>query len=266
LAQKALLIYAEQGRGDTFQFIRFLALLGQRGARVVFECPPDLVKLLRGLEGIDCLLPQGTPLPPVDLQVPLLSLPGLLGTTLDSVPSRVPYLKADPSLVDRWRDRLAGMQGRKVGISWQGNPHNRNDRARSVPLAAFVPLAHVPGVVLVNLQRGFGSEQLAELAGKAEIVDLLDQAQESGDAWVDSAALIAALDLVITVDTAVANLAGALGVPVWLALPFTPDWRWLLDREDSPWYPTMCLFRQTRPGDWPEVFARLASRLQAPLK
>jgi len=218
--------------------------------------------VLSGCAGIDQLLPEGGPLPACDVQAPLLSLPGLCGTTLATIPAEVPYLVADHSRVGHWRDRLAAVSGFKVGICWQGNPGHKHDRLRSVPLVQFAPLAEVPGLRLVSLQQGPGREQWAALAGHWPVVDLPGQAEEPSQAWMETAALVCALDLVITVDTAVAHLAGALGVPVWVALPFSPDWRWLLGREDSPWYPTMRLFRQARPGDWAEVFGRIAVALK----
>jgi len=262
---KTILLYAEQGLGDTIQFIRYAAVVKHGGGTVVAECHPALLGSLAGCAGIDQLLPQGGPLPACEVQAPLLSLPGLCGTTLATIPAEVPYLVADRSRVEHWRDRLAAFSGFKVGICWQGEPGHKNDRRRSVPLAQFTPLAEVPGLRVVSLQKGPGREQWTSLAGQWPVVDLPGQEEEPSQAWMDTAALVCALDLVITVDTAVAHLAGALGVPVWLALPFSPDWRWLLGREDSPWYPTARLFRQTSPGDWDEVFLRIRDALGARL-
>ena len=197
-----------------------------------------------------------------DFYVPLLSLPGVFGTTLATIPAGVPYLSAQPQRFFHWRRELARLGGFRVGIAWQGAPGYAGDAQRSVPLAAFAPLANCPGVRLFSLQKHHGSEQLTPLADRLKIVDLGPLVDEAGGAFVDTAAVMKALDLVITSDTAVAHLAGALGVPVWVALPAVPDWRWLLDRDDSPWYPTMRLFRQTRAGDWSDVFARMASELR----
>jgi tetratricopeptide (TPR) repeat protein len=262
LAGKTILIYTEQGRGDTFQFIRYAPLLQERGAHVVLEGQPDLKELLSRCAGIDQWVSEGDPLPAFDVHAPLLNLPGLYGTTLATIPRAVPYLAADPARVARWREHLAALPGLKVGVCWQGNPHYKTDRTRSVPLAAFADLARVLGLALVSLQHGAGTEQLAALADKDAIVDLVDHAQPGSQVWMDTAALLSALDLVVTVDTAIAHLAGALGVPVWLALAFRPDWRWMMDREDSPWYPSMRLFRQSQPGDWAGVFSRIGEALR----
>jgi hypothetical protein len=193
----------------------------------------------------------------------MLSLGRVLGTTLATIPEDVPYLRAEPALVEHWRRELNAVAGPgelKVGIAWQGSPGHAKDHYRSVPLTRFAPLAALPGVRLVSLQKGAGSEQLAALGGLFPVVDLGERLDASG-AFLDTAALMQGLDLVVTIDSALAHLAGALGAPVWVALSFVADWRWLLDREDSPWYPTMRLFRQRRPGDWDDVFARLAAAL-----
>ena len=261
LAGKTILLHAEQGLGDTIQFIRYAALVKERGATVVVECQPALLGVLTGCPGIDRLVPEGCPVPECELQAGLFSLAGLFGTTLPSIPAKVPYLVADPARVNQWRKRLAGVSGSKVGICWQGSPYHKNDRQRSVPLAQFEPVAEVPGVRLVCLQKGLGHEQWDTLAGRWPTVNLPIQAEGPSPGWVETGALLSALDLVITVDTAVAHLAGALGVPVWVALPFAPDWRWLLGREDSPWYPSMRLFRQTQRGDWADVFQRIKDAL-----
>jgi hypothetical protein len=201
----------------------------------------------------------GEPPPSFDVHVPLLSLPGLLGTTPSSIPADVPYLRADPRLVRRWRKELKPLAGFRVGIVWQGNASNKRDHLRSVALPLFEPLARVPGVRLVSLQKGPGSEQAAQ-AGFG-VLDLSGRLDEESGPFMDTAAVLANLDLLVSVDTAVAHLAGALGVPAWLALPLAPDWRWLLGREDSPWYPSLRLFRQCRPGDWDDVFRRIAAAL-----
>ena len=255
---RTILVHAEQGLGDTLQFIRYVPLVHQRGGRVILMCQPPLIRLLTRSPGIERLMAHGDPVPEFDVHTPLMRLPGLFGTTLESVPADVPYLEAEPQLVEAWRHRLGSYPGFKIGIVWQGNPKFRLDRFRSTSLIQFAPLARVPGVHLFSLQKGSGAEQLAAATDRFPVTDL-----GSGlDDFVDTAAVLKNLDLVISVDTAIAHLAGALGVPVWVALPFAPDWRWLMGREDSPWYRTMRLFRQTRPGQWEDVFHRIAEALQ----
>ena len=257
LEGRTILLHAEQGRGDTIQFVRYAALVKQRGAVVIVECPRPLLSLLTSCAGIDRLVARGEELPPFDVQAPLLSLPGIFQTALGEIPATIPYLFADPVLVEHWRQELSGIAGFKIGIAWQGNPKYPSDRDRSLPLGCFEPLARCCGVQLLSLQKDFGTEQLQEVAQRFPVIDLGSRLDEASGAFMDTAAVMMNLDLVVTSDTAVAHLAGALGVPVWVALPLVPDWRWLLDRSDSPWYPTMRLFRQERRGDWPGVFRRI---------
>jgi hypothetical protein len=198
-------------------------------------------------------------LPAFDAQIPLLSLPGVFRTTPESVPATIPYLAPPPELQAAWRSRLGGVPGRRVGIAWQGSRVHRGDRDRSVALAAFRPLAEVNGVRLVSLQKGPGLEQLPALQAAWSVLDIGGQ---TSDDWAEMAAVVANLDLVVTVDTALAHLAGALGVPCWIALPFAPDWRWLLDRADCSWYRTVRLFRQNRPGAWQNVFEEIGVALR----
>jgi Flp pilus assembly protein TadD len=261
LEGRTVLLHAEQGLGDTLNFIRYAPLVRERGGRVMVVAPKPLVPLLSACRGIDQLLAFGEPLPDFDVQAPLLSLPRLLGTRPDNVPADGPYLHVDPARTQRWRLWLVAYHGLKVGIAWQGDRKHRNDRQRSVPLAQLAPLAQVPGVRLFSLQKGPGSEQLAGCP--FAVTDLGSWLDNSGGAFLDTAAVMRNLDLVVCVDTALGHLAGGLGVPVWLALPFAPDWRWLLDRDDTPWYPSMRLFRQTRAGDWDSVFADMAAELQS---
>jgi hypothetical protein len=262
LEGRTILLYAEQGLGDTLQFIRYAPLVQRRGGVVLVEAQPALVPLLKSCPGIDQLVPSGSPLPDFDVQVPLLSLPALLHTTRDTVPADMPYLSADPARSERWAAELRGIPGFRIGIAWQGNPTYRDDRHRSLPVKHFEPLARLPGVRLVSLQKGFGREQLASVPDW-NVLDLADRLDEAGGAFMDTAAVMQHLDLVVTSDTAIAHLAGALGVPVWVVLPFARDWRWLLDREDCPWYLTMRLFRQKRWGDWDELFTRVAQAVQS---
>jgi Tfp pilus assembly protein PilF len=262
LQGRTILLYAEQGLGDTLQFIRYAQLARAQGARVVAECQRALLRLLARCPGIDQLVAPGDPLPPHDVRAPLLSLPYLFRTTLATIPAPVPYLEADPVLVEQWGRELAALPGFKIGINWQGNPHYPHDRQRSLPLQAFAPLAALPGVQLVSLQKGHGSEQLAAVAGAWPITDLGTRLDEAAGAFTDTAAVMKNLDLVVTSDTAIPHLAGTLGVPVWVALAKVPDWRFLLEREDSPWYPSMRLFRQQQAGDWGPIFRRIAQLVQ----
>ena len=261
LEGKTILLHAEQGLGDTIHFVRYVPQVKQRGGTVIVECPKPLLSLLTSGAGIDRLVGRGEELPPFDLQAPLLSLPGIFRTSLETIPADVPYLFADPGLVEHWRRELGSIAGFKIGIAWHGSPKHPNDRNRSIPLASFEPLARCSRVRLLSLQKGTGAEQLQDLAGRIPVADVGSRL----DDFRDTAAVLVNLDLVIACDTAVAHLAGALGVPVWVALPFTADWRWLLDRSDSPWYPTMRLFRQRQPGDWPGVFEDIKAELAARL-
>jgi tetratricopeptide (TPR) repeat protein len=261
LADKTILLHAEQGLGDTLQFARYASLVHERGGRVVLVCQRALIPLMKRCQGVAQVVAQGDHLPSFDTHAPLLGLPRIFGTTLESIPANIPYIEAESSMIEQWRGELSGMKGFKVGIAWQGSKTYRRDRSRSVPLAEFAPLANIPGVRLVSLQKGHGSEQIAGLGCRFEVLDLSSRLDEGTGAFMDTAAVMKNLDLVITSDTAIPHLAGALGVPVWVALPSVPDWRWLLGREDSPWYPTMRLFRQPRRGDWEHVFRRIAAAL-----
>jgi tetratricopeptide (TPR) repeat protein len=266
LAGRTILLYCEQALGDTIQFIRYAPLVKALEAYVIVECQSSLVRLLSSCAGIDQLLPRGSPLPQFDLQAALLSLPGLLGTTLQTIPASAPYLAAEPELADLRRRELSNTGSFKVGIAWQGSPTFPGDRLRSVPLRLFAPLARVQGVQLFSLQKGPGRDQIREAQRSFNVTDLGCKLDEGGAAFVDSAAVMTALDLVITTDTSVAHLAGALGVPVWVALSFGADWRWLLKRDDCPWYPTMRLFRQRQAHYWEEVFERMTEELRQRVK
>jgi tetratricopeptide (TPR) repeat protein len=265
LAGRTILLHAEQGLGDTLHFIRYVAEVKKHGGTVLVECQPALLPLLSHCPGIDRLVAAGSNLPPFDVQAPLLSLPHILRTALDSVPAAVPYLFADVLLYEQWREELSRLPGFKIGIAWRGGIQYSKDHHRSIPLVQFAPLAQVEGVHLFSLQKGSGSEPIHAVAERFAVTDLGSRLDEQAGAFMDTAAVMRHLDLVITADTAIAHLAGGLGVPVWLALSFVPDWRWLLEREDSPWYPTMRLFRQNQSGDWDGVFERMARELRAQL-
>jgi tetratricopeptide (TPR) repeat protein len=258
LAGKRILIHAEQGLGDTLQFIRYARELKGRGATVYVECQRQVCKLLSRTVGVDKMFHRGQNLPPFDFHVPMLSLPGMLGTSLDNMPSAAPYVVSHPGLTKTWADRLSRYSNTfNIGIAWQGNPQHRGDRKRSIPLKMFAPLAAIPGVKLFSLQKGFGVEQIATTASEVPLLDL-GNVGVTEDGFLRTAAITKNLDLIVTADTSVAHLAGAMGVPVWIAMSTACDWRWMRDREDSPWYPSMQLFRQRQAGDWVEVFARIA--------
>ena len=263
LEGRTVLLDAEQGLGDTMQFVRYAPLVQQRGGKVMVVCQKPLVQMLSSCAGIDRLVAQGEPVPDFDVYAPLLSLPKILGTTMETVPAEIPYLHADRYLVEQWGRELESIRGFKVGIAWKGSPKNRMDRERSIPLAAFEPLARVPGVQLISLQKGEGSEQLKDAGSRFAVIDLAQRLDLTSGPFMDTAAAIEHLDLVVTCDSSLGHLAGALARPSWIALALSPDWRWLLDREDSPWYPTVRLFRKKFIGDWSDVFQRMAAALEA---
>jgi len=260
LAGRRIVLHPEQGLGDTLQFVRYAPLLKQQGATVVLECQPPLRPLLSQL-AVDRLIDKRADWPPFDWHAPLMSLPRIVKTRLSTVPAEVPYLSADPALVARWRAKLSHISGCKIAIAWQGNPAFPEDCDRSFPLALFEVLARTPGVTLISLQKGVGTDQLAADCGRIPVLDFSDELDASAGAFMDSAAIMNNVDLVITSDSALAHLAGALGVQVWLPLSFVPHWRWLLGRSDCPWYPSMRLFRQRQPGDWAGVFAEIHAEL-----
>ncbi|MBF0562350.1 MAG: tetratricopeptide repeat protein [Alphaproteobacteria bacterium] len=259
ISGKTILIHAEQGLGDTIQFYRYVSLVAQRAGSVILEVPGLLIRLLQQT-GTVSFVPKGQTLPPFDVHCPMLSLPRAFATTLQTIPGGVPYLRAEEARVLSWRNRLP-QDGFKIGIAWQGNPKNISDRGRSIPLFRFLPVGQVPGVRLISLQKDHGLEQLERLNDGMSVLSFGHDFDDGPDAFLDTVAVMRCLDLVITTDTAIAHLAGALGCPVWVALKFVPDWRWMLEREDTPWYPSMRLFRQTAAGDWDGVFTRIAAEL-----
>ncbi len=252
---RSIFIHAEQGLGDSIQFVRYARLLKERGAgRVIVECSPTAAALLSTVEAIDELVPPDAPLPPFDVHAYLMSLPLLLGTTLENIPASVPYLFAAPRPVAQFvRESGSGL---RVGLAWAGNPSHQRDLTRSLSLEMLAPILAADGVTFFSLQKGAPARQLTTLQG-ANIIDLDSQLND----LADTAAAINELDLVIAVDTAVAHLAGALGKPVWVLLPFVPDWRWMLARENSPWYPTLRLFRQPAVCAWVPAIASVAREL-----
>jgi tetratricopeptide (TPR) repeat protein len=259
IARKKLLVHCEQGLGDTIQFCRYLTLVQQKGAHVLFAPQASLKELMRSLAANIELVDGGDRDLRFDYHVPLLSLPLAFKTDRESIPAQVPYLSADPQRVNQWAARL-GDHGFRIGIAWQGAT-TAIDAGRSFNVREFQPLAEIPNARLISLQKGEGEAQLSALPAGMKVETLGAAFDAEPDAFLDTAAVMQALDLVITSDTAIAHLAGALGRPVWTALQYVPDWRWLLDRNDSPWYPTMRLFRQQRAGDWPGVFADIRHAL-----
>jgi Tfp pilus assembly protein PilF len=257
LSGRTILLHAEQGYGDTLQCLRYVPQVAARGGRIVLEVPKELLGLARRLPELGKLVARGDGLPDFDLQCPLFSLPRALGTTLETVPAQVPYLSAEPDAIARWRDRLGEGPGLKVGIAWAGSPQHRSDAQRSIAIEKLEPLLRLKGVRWFSLQVGDRAADLAHLPGGL----VTDLSPQLGD-FAETAAVIRNLDLVIAVDTALVHLAGALGRPAWVLLRARPDWRWLLEREDSPWYPSLRLFRQRRAGDWDEVVRRVRAALE----
>ena len=262
VAGRTILLDAEQGLGDTLQFVRYGSLLRQQGGKVVLVCQPRLVPLLAGgCPSIDQVVARGERVPPFDVHLPLLSLPRVFGTTLANIPAAIPYLRADPSLVERWSGELSQLPGFKIGIAWQGSPAHPGDRERSIPLSEFEPLGQVSGVRLISLQKGPGTEQLPLEGRRLGVVDFSERLDEADGPFMDTAAIMRSLDLVITCDSALCHLAGAMGIPTWVAISAVPDWRWLTGRDDSPWYPSLRLFRQNELDRWSDVFERISAEV-----
>jgi Flp pilus assembly protein TadD len=254
---RVLLLHAEQGLGDTIQFCRYATLAAKR-ARIILEVQRPLVRLLSGLEGVERIIAQGDPLPEFDLHCPLLSLPRAFRTTDQTIPAMVPYLSPEAERVLKWRERL-GATGFRIGIAWQGAAKPGEGPGRSVPLPCFEPLSRLPNVRLISLQKNSGLDEIGMLPEGMVVEQLGPDFDSGGDAFLDTAAMMMSLDLVVTIDTSIAHLAGALGRPVWVVLKSVPDWRWMLGRDDSLWYPSMRLFRQTSPGEWRDVLRAVAS-------
>lgn len=252
---KTILLHAEQGFGDSIQMLRYLPLVAGRAGRVILELPDALIPLITAAQNVTVVC-RGARLPAFDLHCPLMSLPLAFSTRIDTIPTAVPYLHVPAGAGARWRTRFARLGRPRVGLVWSGKPSHKNDHNRSIPLARMAQLLSVTGVHFISLQREYRETDLP-LLDKTPIIRLDDALFD----FADTAAAISELDLIITVDTAVAHLAGALGKPVWILLSRIQDWRWFADREDSPWYPTARLFRQAEAGDWNDVFARLVAAL-----
>ena len=257
LAGKTILLHAEQGFGDTIHFARYVPLVAALGAVVVVETQPALKGLMARLDGVSAVVERGAALPAFDCHCPLGSLPHAFATELATIPAKAPYLAAEPARVAHWRDRLVSCKRPVIGIVWCGNPTFRGDHNRSMAFSRFAPIAAAVDATYVTLNPGGTAADAIDLAAHAGVVDLASEFRD----FDDTAAVIAGLDLVITTDTAVAHLAGALGKPAWILLSDSPDWRWLLDRADCPWYPSARLFRQAALGDWAPVISRVQQEL-----
>ena len=262
---KTVLLHADASFGDIIQFCRFVPAAAAKGVRVLLRVAPPLARLMRSLPDVEAIFVEDAPLPAFDLQCPIMSLPLVFGTTLETIPGRVPYLSATADLVETWSNRLAGVRGFRVGLVWAAAPRADQVTARafgrrkSMSLAALAPLASVPDVTFVALQIGSAAREAQQ---PPEGMTLLDVSGQIAD-FADTAAIIANLDLVISVDTSVAHLAGAMGKPVWLMNLFDTDWRWMLNRDDSPWYPTLRIFRQPTSGDWDSAIRNVATALRS---
>src|SRR6202140_5605896 len=257
LSRKTVLLHAEQGLGDTIQFARYVPLLAANGAKVVLEVQPELTALMARLEGAATVIPRGAPPPPFDVHCPLGSLPLAFKTEPATVPADIPYLSADDARLAKWSARIGATDRARIAIAWSGNPSHLNDRNRSIAFAKLAPLLSIPAR-FVSIQRDVRGDDATALAGETRVTNVGTELEN----FADPAAVIALCDLVISVDTAVAHLAGAMGRPLWMLLPFAPDWRWTLDGETSPWYPTARLFRQTSLGDWDHAIERLGDELK----
>jgi Flp pilus assembly protein TadD len=261
LAGKTILVYGEQGYGDTIQFSRYLPEVKARGATVIWACSPEVTALFRGWPSIDRLITQWKDVGAIDYYIAVATLPMVLGTDEATMPAETPYIHADPERVRRWEaliGRIAEPGALKVGIAWAGRPTHGNDRNRSMTLAQLAPIAEIPEVQLFSIQKGPSESQLLDFAPERMPANLSAYLRDFGD----TAAAITQLDLVLCVDTSLGHLAGAMGKPVWVMVPRRPDWRWLEEREDTPWYPTMRLFRQARRGDWPGVVRHVRMEME----
>jgi tetratricopeptide (TPR) repeat protein len=260
LAGKTILLHAEQGLGDTIQFARYAPLLAAAGAKVVLEVQPELKALLSRLDGVNAVVARGEASPPFDVHCPLGSLPLALKTELQNVPAPIPYLAADEDRVKKWSARIGALPGPRIAVAWAGNPAHDNDRNRSIALSTLAPLFPPPGVgtSFISIQRELRGDDAAQLAAQPRLTHIGGALAD----FDDTAAVLSLCDLLITVDTAPAHLAGAMGRPVFVLVPFAPDWRWTLDGDTTPWYPTVRIFRQPALGDWNTAIARVAAALQ----
>jgi Tfp pilus assembly protein PilF len=267
LRDRTILLYSEQGLGDTIHFVRFAKILKERGARTILHMQPALLALLQGCQGIDAIVPNSWSVShPFDYHCSLVDVADVLGIRLETIPSAVPYITVRENLVAYWRSQLNKLlppSKMRVGLVWQGNADHQADMFRSFALRELEPLCDLEGVQLISLQFGKGSEQIRDWKGSKPIHVLPDNLDQSSGAFMDTAAILQQLDWVVTSDTSMAHLAGALARPTMVMLGYTPDWRWLQNRDDSPWYPTLKLFRQSRVGDWHSVATQVRDALAA---
>jgi tetratricopeptide (TPR) repeat protein len=252
-----ILLHCEQGMGDTLQFVRYVPLVAARGGKVILEVQPRLHRLLAHTPGAAEVICRDEALPEVDWQCPLLSLPLAFATELHTIPAQIPYVRPDPLQVETWRQRLPG-NSLRIGLAWAGNPLHPHELWRSIPLEQLAPLTNLEGATFYSLQMGAPAEQVKQLGPRVRLIDLQGEQKD----FADTAAIVANLDLVISIDTSVAHLAGSMGQPVWVILSKSADWRWFLDRDDTPWYPMTTLFRQSTLGNWKDVVARVERELR----
>lgn len=258
LTGKTILLYPEQGYGDVIMFSRFVDVLANKGARVLLQAQPEMVGLMKNVQGVSQALGSGEPLPPFDFHQSLLTIPSVIGLRTDTIPATVPYIHVEPAQREAMAKHMAvDSSKRKIGLVWAGRTDSTERGKRPIPLRLLEPILQLPGVTFFSLQLGSAASQLSQVSTSMPIVDLSSHLHD----FADTAAAISNLDLLISVDTAAAHLAGAIGAKVWTLLPFAADFRWFLDREDSPWYPTMRLFRQRHRGDWDEVISRVRDEL-----
>ena len=254
----SLLVHHEQGLGDSIHFCRYLPMAAPRVGRLVFECQAELARLMTGIPGVAEVIPSGRQTPACDYHVPLLNLPRFFRTNFDNIPAEIPYLQAPQGVAAPTVHRPTGTK-LAIGIVWAGKPSHNNDKNRSTSLDKFLCLADLPGVALYSLQKGLRTADIQTLGAQALVTDIGSKLTD----FAETAALLPQLDLIVAVDTAVVHLAGALGIPTFVLIPYTPDWRWLRGRDDTPWYPTLRLFRQPKPREWDSVFDRVRSAVQA---
>ena len=261
IKNKIILVYCEQGLGDIIQFSRYIKLLKLAGARILFEIPKKLTGLFHNFHGVDELIVDTKFLPNFDLHCSLLDLPKNFKTNLKTIPNDIPYLSVNFERINKWKN-IIGNDGFKIAICWQGNEKAKADKGRSFSVNLFKKISRIKGVRLISLQKNYGTSELHEASSSLKVEKLPETFDEGDNAFLDSAAVMRCVDLVITSDTALTHLAGALGVKTWLALQYVPDWRWLLDREDSPWYPNHKIFRQKKLNDWSSVFKKMYTELK----